>query len=49
MPSAIINGGSPKKSALVETEFGQIKGKHQWHDPEGVEDGDSGKERSVSS
>lgn len=49
MPPAITNGGSPKKSALVETEFGQIKGKHQWHGPEGEEDGDGGKERSISS
>ena len=39
MPSATISGGTWKKSAVVKTELGQIKGKHQMHDPEEEEHG----------
>ena len=49
MPSATINGSSWKKSAVVKTELGQIKGKHQRHDPEKEEHGGGDEARTVSS
>lgn len=49
MPSATISGSSWKKSAVVKTELGQIKGKHQRHDPEEEELGGGDEARSVSS
>lgn len=49
MSSATISGVSPQERALVETEFGQLAGKHQGHVPEEEEQGEGGKERSVSS
>lgn len=43
MASPIISDGSPEKSDLLETAFGQMKGKPQWHEAVKQEDGPGGR------